>query len=237
VLGLDGKQLKLLLLTLQVDNNNSPIFVCYPNLQRNLGIRTVVEYQKALLASLDMSALDKLHFQLENLLRRFIHESNPDDVGSDDGVTTSSSTVILITTCSCPIEIYKYMMKAQVHVAKVFRNTDTQRSFLRTTRLSRQRLSRRLLDSFQDKYKHVGPKHKMIQGCSIKKLPFFKRRLKCRPLLSSLSTARKELKISELKTNSKDNDKGLRSKITMHEGMKPLQKSSRPRPKTKDSRA
>ncbi|GJU84391.1 hypothetical protein Tco_1291937 [Tanacetum coccineum] len=160
VLGLDGKQLKLLLLTLQVDNNNSPIFVCYLNLQRNLGIRTVVEYQKALLASLDMSALDKLHFQLENLLRRFIHESNPDDVGSDDRVTTSSNTVILITTCSCPIEIYKYMMKAQVHVAKVFRNTDTQRSFLRTPRLSRQRLSRRLSYT----YKHAHTQKDVIEA-------------------------------------------------------------------------
>ncbi|GKD84549.1 hypothetical protein Tco_1355703 [Tanacetum coccineum] len=46
----------------------------------NSDIGTVVEYRKALLASLDISALDKLHFKLENLLRRFIHESNFDDV-------------------------------------------------------------------------------------------------------------------------------------------------------------
>ncbi|GJW12511.1 zinc finger, CCHC-type, retrotransposon gag domain protein [Tanacetum coccineum] len=38
-----------------------------------------LEYQKALLAYLDVSALDKPHFKLENLLRRFTHESNPDD--------------------------------------------------------------------------------------------------------------------------------------------------------------
>ncbi|GJT66138.1 hypothetical protein Tco_1017618 [Tanacetum coccineum] len=54
----------------------------------NPNIRTAVEYQKALLASLDVSALDKPHFQLENLLRRFIHESNPDDTCLDDGGTT-----------------------------------------------------------------------------------------------------------------------------------------------------
>ncbi|GJT33349.1 hypothetical protein Tco_0923768 [Tanacetum coccineum] len=48
---------------------------------------TAVEYRKASLASLNVSALDKPHFKLENPLRRFIHESNPDD--ADDGVTTS----------------------------------------------------------------------------------------------------------------------------------------------------
>ncbi|GKB53143.1 hypothetical protein Tco_0903896 [Tanacetum coccineum] len=59
--------------------NDSPIFVCYPYLHGNPNIGTAVEYQKASLASIDMSTLDKPHFQLENLLRRFIHESNPDD--------------------------------------------------------------------------------------------------------------------------------------------------------------
>ncbi|GKB94943.1 hypothetical protein Tco_0981080 [Tanacetum coccineum] len=43
---------------------------------------------KALLASLDVSALDKPHFQLENLLRRFIRKSSPDDACTDDGITT-----------------------------------------------------------------------------------------------------------------------------------------------------
>ncbi|GKA14397.1 pyruvate dehydrogenase (acetyl-transferring) kinase, mitochondrial [Tanacetum coccineum] len=47
-------------------------------------------------------------------------------VGLDDGETTSSSTIKLITTCSCLIDKYKYMMKVQVHVTKVFRNSDTQ---------------------------------------------------------------------------------------------------------------
>ncbi|GKE02751.1 hypothetical protein Tco_1390734 [Tanacetum coccineum] len=126
------------------------------------------------------------------------------------------------------------MMKPQVHVAKVFINTVTQRSSLRTPRISRQRLSRRLLASFQDKYEHVGPKHKMIQGYSRKKVSVLKRLLKYRLPLSSSSTTRKDLKISELKTKSKDNDKGSRSNITMHEEMKPLQQHLRLRPKTQE---
>ncbi|GKC27522.1 hypothetical protein Tco_1034816 [Tanacetum coccineum] len=40
---------------------------------------TVVEYRRTSLASLDVSVLDKPHFKLENMSRRFIHESNPDD--------------------------------------------------------------------------------------------------------------------------------------------------------------
>ncbi|GJZ83478.1 hypothetical protein Tco_0648651, partial [Tanacetum coccineum] len=35
-----------------------------------------------------------------NLLRRFIHESNPDDVGTNNGLTTSSNTVRLTIACS-----------------------------------------------------------------------------------------------------------------------------------------
>ncbi|GJU46816.1 hypothetical protein Tco_1204082 [Tanacetum coccineum] len=93
-------------------------------------------------------------------------------------------------------------------------------------------MSRRLLDSFQDKYEHVGPKHKMIQGCSRKKVSVLKRRLKHRQPLSRSSTIRKDLKISELETKSKDNHKGSISKITMHEGMKPLLQSSRLRLKS-----
>ncbi|GJY49463.1 hypothetical protein Tco_0439419, partial [Tanacetum coccineum] len=53
------------------------------NIKQHYG--TTVEYQKASFASLDMSALDKLHFQPENLLRRFTHESNPDDVAMQGG--------------------------------------------------------------------------------------------------------------------------------------------------------
>ncbi|GKA97465.1 hypothetical protein Tco_0825359 [Tanacetum coccineum] len=68
--------------------NDSPIFVV-SNLNGNLDIGTAVEYRIMSLASLDMSILDKLHFKMDNLLRRFIHESNPDDAGTDDGVTTS----------------------------------------------------------------------------------------------------------------------------------------------------
>ncbi|GKD79472.1 hypothetical protein Tco_1342093 [Tanacetum coccineum] len=54
----------------------------YPILNRNLDLGTVVEYRKALLASRNISTLDKPHIKLENLLRRFLHESNPDDAGS-----------------------------------------------------------------------------------------------------------------------------------------------------------
>ncbi|GKE51955.1 hypothetical protein Tco_1487111, partial [Tanacetum coccineum] len=125
---LTRKHLKLLLLTLHVNINNSPIFIRYPNLQGNPDIGTNVEYQKALLASLDVSALDKLHFQLENMSRRFIHESNPDDAAT------------------------------------------------------------------------------------------------------SIKFIHNKERFKDLRT--KDNDKGFRSKITMHEGMRPLQQSLRPRPKT-----
>ncbi|GKB48584.1 hypothetical protein Tco_0899337, partial [Tanacetum coccineum] len=57
----------------------SPMFVRYPYLYGNPNIGTAVEYQKALLASLDVSTLDKPHLQLEYLSRRFIYESNSDD--------------------------------------------------------------------------------------------------------------------------------------------------------------
>ncbi|GJU26477.1 hypothetical protein Tco_1165098 [Tanacetum coccineum] len=60
--------------------NDSPIFACYPNLHGNLDIGTIVEYRRTSFASLDVSVLDKLHFKLENMLRRFIHESNHDDL-------------------------------------------------------------------------------------------------------------------------------------------------------------
>ncbi|GJT79060.1 hypothetical protein Tco_1045785 [Tanacetum coccineum] len=92
--------------------------------------------------------------------------------------------------------------------------------------------------SFQDdaKYEHVGPHHKAIQGCSRRKVPIsIKRRLKYRLLLSSSSATRRYLKISELKTKSKDNEKGSRSKITIHEGTKPI--TTKFKIKTQDSRA
>ncbi|GKC17584.1 hypothetical protein Tco_1014366, partial [Tanacetum coccineum] len=67
------------------------------------------------------------------------------------------------------------------------------------SRLSRQILSGRLLARFQDdtKYEHVGQDTRSQGGKNLKK---------------------KDLKISKLKTKSKDNDKGSRSKITQHEG-------------------
>ncbi|GJZ73224.1 hypothetical protein Tco_0637370 [Tanacetum coccineum] len=60
-------------------------------------------------------------------------------------------------------------------------------------------LGGRLIESFQDnaKYEHVSQDTRSQGGKDIKE---------------------KDLKISEQKTNSKDNDKGLRSKITRHEG-------------------
>ncbi|GJW10264.1 retrovirus-related pol polyprotein from transposon TNT 1-94 [Tanacetum coccineum] len=68
------------------------------NIKQHRG--TTMEYQKASLASQDVSALDKPHFKLENLLRRFIHESNPDDAGNIRRNHLKSSTIRLITTYS-----------------------------------------------------------------------------------------------------------------------------------------
>ncbi|GJZ81179.1 hypothetical protein Tco_0646173 [Tanacetum coccineum] len=59
--------------------NNSPIFVRYPNLQGNSDIGTTMEYRKALLASLDVPALDKPHIKLETYQEDSFQESNPDD--------------------------------------------------------------------------------------------------------------------------------------------------------------
>ncbi|GKA41848.1 hypothetical protein Tco_0734508 [Tanacetum coccineum] len=44
-------------------------------------VGTAVGYRKALLASPDVSALDKSHYQLENLSRRFIYESEIASLG------------------------------------------------------------------------------------------------------------------------------------------------------------
>ncbi|GJZ87287.1 hypothetical protein Tco_0658897 [Tanacetum coccineum] len=96
-----------------VCNNDLPLFVCYHYLYGNPDIGTDVGYRKASLAYLDVSALDKPHFQLENLSRRLIHESNPDDVQylycktviTEPEVYAMAylphfSSVIFITTCS-----------------------------------------------------------------------------------------------------------------------------------------
>ncbi|GKA96370.1 hypothetical protein Tco_0818465 [Tanacetum coccineum] len=68
--------------------NNSPIFVRYPNLQGNSDIGTTVEYQKALLASLDVPALDKPHIKLETYQEDSFQESNPNDAGIDNAKIT-----------------------------------------------------------------------------------------------------------------------------------------------------
>ncbi|GKB92021.1 hypothetical protein Tco_0964293, partial [Tanacetum coccineum] len=182
-------------------------------------IRTDVEYRKALLASPDVSALDKPHVKLENMLRRFIHELNPDDAGLDDGVTTSFQ--------NHQTHYHMLILKLQRHTIDIIssRNQESSEHTKTKTFLNIQttiRISREII-SFQDdaKYKHVGPRHKVIQGCSRKNvLVFIKRRLKCRLLISSTSTTRKDLQISKLNTKSKYNDKGSRSKITKHEGTK-----------------
>ncbi|GKF25431.1 hypothetical protein Tco_0081325, partial [Tanacetum coccineum] len=78
------------------------------------------------------------------------------------------------------------------------------------------KLRGRLLSSFQDdaKYEHVGQDTRSQGG------------------KDDQDKQGKDLKISDIKTKltkSKDNDKGLRSKITKHEGTS-LQRIQRPRP-------
>ncbi|GKF15491.1 hypothetical protein Tco_0056953 [Tanacetum coccineum] len=72
----------------------------------------------------------------------------------------------------------------------------------RISRISRQRCQGRLLASFQDdaKYEHVGQDTISQDGKDDK------------------DKQGKDLKILELKTKSKDNDKSSRSKIAKHEG-------------------
>ncbi|GJS52821.1 hypothetical protein Tco_0626183 [Tanacetum coccineum] len=67
---------------------------------------------------------------------------------------------------------------------------------------SETKLQGRLLESFQEdaKYEHVGQDTRSQDG------------------KDDQDKQGKDLKISELKTKSKDNDKGSRSKITKHEG-------------------
>ncbi|GJZ41326.1 hypothetical protein Tco_0588212 [Tanacetum coccineum] len=75
------------------------------------------------------------------------------------------------------------------------------------------KLRGRLLASFQDdaKYEHVGQDTRSQGG------------------KDDQDKQGKDLKISDIKTKSKDNDKGSRSKITKHEGTS-LQRIQRPRP-------
>ncbi|GKC75677.1 hypothetical protein Tco_1126451, partial [Tanacetum coccineum] len=87
--------------------------------------------------------------------------------------------------------------KAQVHTkTKTSINSDIKDNS------SEIKLRGRLLESFQEdaKYEHVG-QDKRSQGGK-----------------DDQDKQGKDLKISELKTKSKDNDKGSRSKITKHEG-------------------
>ncbi|GJS43170.1 retrovirus-related pol polyprotein from transposon TNT 1-94 [Tanacetum coccineum] len=74
-------------------------------------------------------------------------------------------------------------------------------------------IHRRLLASFQEdaKYEHVGQDTRSQGG------------------KDEQDKQGKDLKISDIKTKSKDNDKGSRSKITKHEGTS-LQRIQRPRP-------
>ncbi|GJW02475.1 hypothetical protein Tco_1561331 [Tanacetum coccineum] len=86
---------------------------------------TTVEYQRTLLASLDVSVLDKPHFRLENLSRRFIHESNPDDAGNLRRNYLRSSTVRFITTYS--YSCFKVTLSAsKIKVIKKAQNRQSQ---------------------------------------------------------------------------------------------------------------
>ncbi|GKA84624.1 hypothetical protein Tco_0806219 [Tanacetum coccineum] len=85
----------------------------------------------------------------------------------------------------------------------------------------RNQASRRFLESFQEdaKYEHVGQDTISQPG------------------KDDQDKQGNYLKISELKTKSKDNDKGLRSKITQHEGTRLLQdKDKDPRLKNSTTR-
>ncbi|GJX74251.1 hypothetical protein Tco_0312846, partial [Tanacetum coccineum] len=90
------KRLKLLKFTSTIHLNS---LLSY--LERESGFRNSKwEYQKSSLASLEVSVLDRPHFKLENLLRRFIRESSPDDAGYKRSNNLRSNTVRLITTNS-----------------------------------------------------------------------------------------------------------------------------------------
>ncbi|GJU57400.1 hypothetical protein Tco_1235166 [Tanacetum coccineum] len=55
------------------------------------------EYRKASLASLDVSVLDRLHYELKNVLRRFIYESNPNDAGNLRQNTSDPTVSVLLS--------------------------------------------------------------------------------------------------------------------------------------------
>ncbi|GKA76884.1 retrovirus-related pol polyprotein from transposon TNT 1-94, partial [Tanacetum coccineum] len=99
------------------------------------------------------------------------------------------------------------IMKAQELKTKTSANSDIKDNS------SEIKLRGRLLASFQDdaKYEHVGQDTRSQGG------------------KDDQDKQGKDLKISDIKTKSKDNDKGSRSKITKHEGTS-LQRIQRPRP-------
>ncbi|GJR21211.1 hypothetical protein Tco_0969738 [Tanacetum coccineum] len=128
--------------------------------------------------------------------------------------THHSSRVEFTTTCSC--SNYKDIL-----LASRFKNQESSNSKTKTFANSDiqdlpsryQVYQGRLLASFQDdaKYEHVGQDTRSQGG------------------KDDQDKQGKDLKISELKTKSKDNDKGSRSKITQHEGTS-LQRRQRLRP-------
>ncbi|GJS13212.1 hypothetical protein Tco_0407684 [Tanacetum coccineum] len=112
-----------------------------------------------------------------------------------------------------PDHSYKHqdsrIMKAQELKTKTSAQTLIYKIFLQRYQV----YQGRLLASFQDdaKYEHVGQDTRSQGG------------------KDNQDKQGKDLKISNIKTKSKDNDKGSRSKITKHEGTS-LQRIQRPRP-------
>nr|GEV42163.1 hypothetical protein [Tanacetum cinerariifolium] len=72
----------------------------YPISNGNRDLGKVMEYRKASLASLDLSALHKLHFKMENYEGDSFHKSNPDAAGNKRHNDLRSNRDNLITTCS-----------------------------------------------------------------------------------------------------------------------------------------
>ncbi|GJU36898.1 reverse transcriptase domain-containing protein [Tanacetum coccineum] len=84
-----------------IQQNHAHLSSLLSYLEWNLDLGMALEYGRTLLASLDVSVLDKPHFNLENLLRRFIHELNLDDADRDN----------LIRSLGMKIEIPEFTSK------------------------------------------------------------------------------------------------------------------------------
>nr|GEZ01015.1 hypothetical protein [Tanacetum cinerariifolium] len=124
--------------------------------------------------------------------------SNSSAVGTNDGVAASFQQS-RIHNHMLMLKLQRHTIsikKVQVLKTKTFANSDIKDTLLET------KLQWRLLESFKEdaKYEHVGQDTRSQGGKDDKE------------------KTRKNLKISKLKTTSKDNDKGSRSKITQHEG-------------------